>query len=88
MEGSRQVSSEGNFVRPTVVIAELMARIDRTGIQGEMLMSQVEDGRTYHTLTIGAKEALRYVSGFRRKRIGFKRWLREVYYGQKVKEGI
>ena len=87
VEGSRQVSTEGNFVRPTVVIAELMARLDRTGVQGEMLMSQVEDGRSFHTLSSGAKEALMYVKGFRRKHIGCRRWVREVYYGQKVKEG-
>jgi len=82
---SRTVKTEASFVKPELVIAELEARLDRCGIQAELLVTQVEDGRSLSNLSPGAQEVLMYVKGFSRKNIDFKRWLRKVYYQKKVK---
>lgn len=72
--GSRQFSSEARFARPVLIIAEVMQRLESCGLQGELLLSQVEAGRTYHTLSQGAKAALKYCSGFKRKQRPFSKW--------------
>jgi len=82
--GQRAVKTEASFVKPELVIAELEARLDRCGIQAELLVTQAEDGRSLSNLSPGAREVLMYVKGFRRKNIDFKRWLRKVFY-KKVK---
>ena len=80
---SRTVKTEASFVKPELVIAELEARLQRTGTQAELLITQVEDGRTLSNLSPGAREVLFYVKGKDRKNMGFKRWLRKVYYRSK-----
>ena len=82
---SRTIKTEASFVKPELVIAELEERLNRCGKQAELLVTQVEDGRTLSNLSPGAREVLMYVKGFRRKRIGFRKWLREVFYQKKVK---
>ena len=84
--GSRAVKTEASFVKPELIIAELEARLERCGTQAELLVTQVEDGRTLSNLSPGAREVLMYIKGFRRKRVGFKKWLREVHYGSKTGE--
>ena len=77
--GSRQVRSEGYFVTAVIAISELEARLTRTHNNGELLITQIEDGRTLSNFSDGAREILMYVSGHRRKRTPFRRWLRVVY---------
>jgi len=84
--GQRSVKTEASFVKPELIIGEVEKRLERTGKQGELLVTQVEDGRTLSTLSPGAREVLMYVKGFKRKRIGFRKWLREVYYRPKSGE--
>lgn len=84
--GQRSVKTEASFVKPELVIAELEVRLQRCGTQAELLITQVEDGRTFETLSDGAREVLMYAKGFRRKRIGFRRWLRDVYHRSKSGE--
>jgi len=84
--GQRSIKTEASFVKPEIILAEVEQRMERTGTQGELLVTQVEDGRMLTNLSPGAREVLMYVKGFRRKRIGFKKWLREVYYRSKSGE--
>lgn len=81
--GQRIVQTEATFVKPILILAEVRSRLKRTGSQGELLITQIEDGRTLSTLSDGAREVLMYIKGNRRKRIGFRRWLRKVYYRPK-----
>ena len=81
--GTRTFKTEASFVKPELIIGEVEARLERTGKQGELLVTQIEDGRTLSNLSDGAREVLMYVKGFRRKNMGFKKWLRRVYYRPK-----
>ena len=81
--GQRSVKTEASFVKPELIIGEVETRLERTGKQGELLVTQIEDERTISNLSTGAREVLMYVKGFRRKKIGFKKWLRRVYYRPK-----
>lgn len=67
------------FTKGVDVVAELELRLAQTGVYGELLKAEIEAGRTFQTLSANARAALMYVKGWRRKRIDFKRWLREVY---------
>ena len=77
---SEEMKTEAPFARTIAIIAELEERLDMTDNKGELLITQVEDGRTFDDLSQGARAILLYVKGWRRKSIGFRRWLREVYY--------
>ena len=82
----RSIKTEAAFVKPELIIAEVESRLQMTGDRAELLITQVEDGRTFSNLSNGAMEVLMYVKGWRQKRIGFKKWLREVYYKPKTGE--
>jgi len=79
-EGSRKITPEGRFVKPAIVLAELMTRIGKTGRCGELLITQIEDGRSFHTLSDGAREALMYCKGHKRKKVQFSWWRSQIYY--------
>lgn len=83
---SRQIKEEGYFVKAILAITEVDLRLAMTDNKGELLVTQVEDGRTLSTLSDGAREILIYVKGRNRKIIDFRRWLREVYYAPKTGE--
>jgi len=83
---SRQVHSEGYFVGAVIVISEVEARLKTTHNNGELLITQIEDGRTLSNFSDGARAILMYVSGRRRKRIAFRRWLKVVYGRSKTVE--
>jgi len=85
--GQKTFKTEASFVKPELVIAELESRLERCGIQAELLITQIEDGRTLSNLSDGARQVLMYVKGFRRKEIGFKKWLRRVYHQKGVQKG-
>ena len=76
------VKTEASFIKPELIIGEVEARLSRCGRDAEKLVTQIEDGRTFNTLSSGAREVLMYIKGLRRKkrRVGFRRWVREVYY--------
>jgi len=72
--GSRQFKSEGSFVKASVVVAELDARLKSTGVCGKLLVALVESGGTLGTLDRDARDALYYISGWRRKVTSFRAW--------------
>lgn len=75
---STQLNPEAYFVKAGIAISEVELRLERTPGKGEMLLTQIEDGRSLSNLSDGARAVLMYVKGFRRKRMGFRRWAREV----------
>lgn len=78
--GKKQVKTEASFAKVIEIIAEVNDRLKQVGTQAELLITQIEDGRNFSTLSNGAMEVLMYVKGKDRKRTGFKKWLREIYY--------
>ena len=77
-------ATEASFVKPDVVIAELEERLRSAGSQAELLICQVEDGRSFSNLSSGAREVLMYVKGFRRKDMSFMRWQKQKRYRHKM----
>ena len=82
--GRRQIKTEASYTKSIVTIAEVDDRLKQTGTQAELLITQIEDGRTFDNLSNGAMEVLMYVKGKDRKETGFKKWLRQVYYAPKT----
>jgi hypothetical protein len=76
---SKQLHPEAYFVKAGIAIAELEARAEGLEDRGELLITQIEDGRTLKNLSPGARAQLMYLKGRKRKSIDFKRWRREVY---------
>lgn len=81
---SKQLRAEGYFVKAKIVIGELRRRLDRTPNQGEMLITQVEDGRTLGNLSPGAYEIMMYVKGRDAKLQTFYDWQRQRRYNKKM----
>lgn len=80
---SRQLRAEGYFAKAKLVIGELRQRLELTDNHGELLITQVEDGRILSTLSLGAYEILMYVKGWRRKSQSFHAWQRQRRYNKK-----
>ena len=80
----RNLKAEATFVKPVTVLAEVEYRLEQTGIAGKFLLAQIKAGETLETFEPEARAALMYIKGWRRKRIDFKRWLREVFYKSKT----
>jgi len=78
--------SEAYFIKPVGILAEVEYRRKRTGVDGKLLKEQAENGKDITMLEPEALSALMYIKGWRRKRIDYKRWLREVYYAPKTGE--
>jgi len=84
--GSRNTPHDGNFIAAITVLSELEIRLDKTGADGQKLWKQVaEEGRELRHLSPRAKQALMYIKGWRRKRMSYRRWVREVYLKPKEK---
>jgi hypothetical protein len=87
--GQKGIKAEAAFVKPILILAELESRLERTGIQGKLLVAQIEAGYEFNMLDREARDALFYVKGWRRKRISFidwkrkRRWLKRTEIVQK-----
>ena len=77
---SGNTATEASFVKPDIVIAELEERLRAVGPQAELLICQVEDGRSFSNLSSGAREVLMYAKGFRRKALTFNAWRKQRMY--------
>lgn len=78
------IATEASFVKPEIVIAELEERLRRVGPQAELLICQIEDGRSFSNLSSGAREVLMYAKGFRRKTMTFGEWRKQSRYRQSM----
>ena len=77
-------SSEGYYIKPVGILGEVEYRRKRTGTDGKLLKEQVENGKDITMLEPESRSALMYIKGWRRKKINYKRWLREVYNAPKT----
>lgn len=82
--GARNTPHEGRFANAINVLAELEVRLEATGGDGKKLREQVLEGRTFSNISPRARAALMYIKGWRRKRISYARYLREIYYKPRV----
>jgi hypothetical protein len=80
---SRRLSAEAYFVQAGIAIAELDERLESTPNKGELLLTQIEDGRTLGNLSPGAYEILMYIKGKPRKPQDFSVWKAKRDYRQK-----
>lgn len=78
--GSPNIPHAASFENIINVLAELDMRLACTKTHGKKLREQAIEGRTIISLSKQARAALMYVKGWRRKRISYARWLREVYF--------
>jgi len=83
--GSQQLHPEAYFVKAGIAIAEIEARLRTTPNQGELLITQVEDGRVLGDLSPGAYEILMYIKGKDRKVRDFNTWKREKDYRYSIR---
>ena len=63
------------------VAAELSVRLEATGVDGKLLLKEVESGVTHiESLEYESRRALRYICGSRRKTERYKTWVRKRKY--------
>lgn len=69
--------SEAYFVKPVLILAEVNYRLKRCGTDGKLLRAEVLAGLE---LSPESKDALMYCKGSWRKRMSYRRWLRDRRY--------
>ncbi len=62
------------FETPVLIASEVSIRLDACGLRGKLLLAQIQADVPLHYLDFEAKMALRYCSGWRRKRMTFVNW--------------
>jgi len=83
-----QISEEGYFVKPALIIAEVEKRLETTNTQGKLLVAQCKAGETLQTLDDEAWEVLMYVKGWRRKDRSFSAWGKDRRYHGKSDKNV
>ena len=73
----RQVKRHAYFEMPVSIAAEVNLRLERTG-KGQLLMAEVMAG--YTLFSDEAWQVLTYISGWRRKQMDFKSWVKQRKY--------
>lgn len=71
----KQPTSHAPYETACQIAAEIEVRLKRTGLAGELLYAQV--CAEFLELSYEAKQALYYISGWKRKRISFVDWKRK-----------
>lgn len=84
----RTLSKDAQYVNSMVVMAELHTRLEKTGLKGEKLRDECKLREKMLYLSDPAKEALYYVSGWRRKDRSFSAWLKDRKYHQKSDKSV
>ena len=82
-ESDRRALNEAYYVKAKITIAEVRVRLAQHPDRGEILVTQIEDGRNIVTLSDGAYEILMYVKGKNRKVEDFNAWKRKRKFRQK-----
>ena len=78
--GEKRIKSEAGFVKPVIIISEIEVRLDRTGVDGKLLLAEAKLGVDIALLSYEAKRALKYISGWRRKRMSYQNWVSQSKY--------
>jgi len=77
---SGKVLTEAASAKASLLIAELGERLSKTGWRGRLLAEQAINREKMHYLDDDAKDALYYVSGWRRKGRNLSSWLKDRRY--------
>lgn len=84
----RTLSKDAQYVNACVIIAELDYRLEKTGLKGRLLEEECQNREKMLYLSDSAKDALYYVSGWRRKARNFSQWLKDRRYHQKSDKSV
>ena len=76
------VKREPAFVKPEIIIAEIDWRIERTGVDGKLLLAEIQ--AEYELFSDEAWRALNYISGWKRKKMLYVNWLKQRKHRNKV----
>ena len=76
----RARSQKAPFETPVQVCAELSARLEATGLEGKLLMSEVQAGISRQFMQHESLRALRYMRGSKRKELDYLTWNRQRRY--------
>ena len=71
--------SYASFEKPCDIVAELEVRLRKTGVDGKLLIAEVQAGKTFE-LSKEAQTALMYIKGWRRKRLTYSNWKKQRTY--------
>lgn len=77
------VKREPAFVKPEIIIAEVDWRLEKTGVDGKLLMAEVDAG--YERFSDEAWRALNYISGWKRKEDSYSAWKAKRKWRKKIK---
>jgi len=81
----RSHSHHAPFETAAQIYAEVTARLRRTRRSGETLVWEVQHGLAdYNLLCPAAKDAINYISGWRRRHVSFSQWQADKKYLQKT----
>lgn len=83
--GSKQLKVEAYFVKAGIAVTEVEDRLKTVPNRGELLTTQIEDGRVLGNLSPGAYEILMYIKGRDRKERDFNTWKRERDYRYSIR---
>lgn len=76
----RARSQKAPFETPVQVCAELSARLEATGLEGKLLLSEVRAGISVQFMQEESRRALRYMRGSKRKELDYLTWKRQRRY--------
>jgi len=81
---NKQRSNHAPYEASCLITSEVLSRLERTGGDGETLVWEVQHGlNNYNLLSPRARTAVNYVSGWRRRRLGYQAWLKQRRYRKK-----
>lgn len=86
----KQFRDEAYFVKPRVILADIMIRLDRTGEDGVTLMEEIHSGlHEYSLLSRAARNALNYISinDWRKRKTSYGQWKASRNYYKNIAKG-
>lgn len=85
----RSHSNEAPFERPEQIIAEVEARLEKTGRRGKAwCISEVQLYQNYEELSPGVKEIINYISGSKRRVKTYDQWKADKVWRVRKKSEI
>ncbi len=76
-------SNEARFVRPCQFAAEVEVRLKQTGLEGRLLRAELNGGWhdvPYEQLSKESRDALNYISGWRRRKQSYREFKKQRRY--------
>ena len=79
-----RVKASAYFTRPVEIAAEIDIRLEKTGIEGKLLVAEARVDMRINELSPEARTALNYISGWRRRKLSYSAWKKQRKYHRKV----